>query len=725
MNLYFFPPFLASLLLLILGIFVLIKIQTSLGNLPFSFVCFVSFIWLFSYSFAYNSRSETMAYFWFKLGYPGIVLLPVCFFHFTVNFLRLKKFKPFVLLCYFWAISMIFLIWKTQYFIKGIYRFFWGYYPIAGIIHPFFLITFFLLANFSFVLLAWPLFIKRKEVSLMKRNQIEYILVAFIIYTVASIDFLPNYHVPVYPFGYLPTFFFVAIISYSIVRYRVMDIAIAITRTSIFVTIYSLILGIPFFLAYYTQQFFIKVLGDSWWIVPLVSSTILATVGPFVYLYINSRAEERILKEQKSYQNILKGASSGMIRIKNLDHLLRLIVYVVAKIVKIKHVAVYLLDNENQQFSLRTSRMSPQGGIKYFNLAIGTPLIQKLTSGKEVIVAEEILMRSKDEPNNISLSELTKQLSELNASLVIPSFVEDRLIGILVLGEKRSGKLYSQDDLAVFSVVANQAALAIENAQFYDEIKRTNEQLFQAEKMATIGTMADGLSHQINNRFHALSLIAGDSLDMLKTFDWSNCNEETKQIFSDLKSALQRIESNVLQGGEVVKGLLRYSRPGNGGFEAISIRDVVNGALEMVQYKIKIKEIDLAQNLPNELPKLLGNITQLQEVFFNLIDNAYDAIKERQNSLKEERYKGKIEISGKDINGFLEITVKDNGIGVKDLDMKKLFTPFFTTKSTAKKGTGLGLYVIEKIVFNHNGKLKVDSSYQDGTNFVIQLPTTK
>ena len=103
-------------------------------------------------------------------------------------------------------------------------------------------------------------------------------------------------------------------------------------------------------------------------------------------------------------------------------------------------------------------------------------------------------------------------------------------------------------------------------------------------------------------------------------------------------------------------------------------------------------------------------------------NNAYDAIKERQLLLKEEGYRGKIEISASQNNGSVEIIVSDNGMGIKDIDKKKLFTPFFTTKATAKKGTGLGLYVIEKIIASHNGKIKIDSAYQKGTSFIITLP---
>jgi len=112
-----------------------------------------------------------------------------------------------------------------------------------------------------------------------------------------------------------------------------------------------------------------------------------------------------------------------------------------------------------------------------------------------------------------------------------------------VLGDKVSGQIYTPEDLNVFQVLASQAALAIENAQFYEDAKEMQEQIAQAEKMATIGTMADGLSHQINNRFYALSLIAGDSIDTIKLTDTSKCTPEVREMIESINHALERIQA--------------------------------------------------------------------------------------------------------------------------------------------------------------------------------------
>ncbi len=725
MNYYAILPLITSILLFMLGIFVLSKNMKSRLNSVFFLLCLTSTIWLFSNFISFSEIKIGNISFWLNLAYCGVVFIAITIFHYTVVFLKLDRLLRYAYFNYVIGFVIVFLIWRTNYILSGAKRFFWGYYPFAGLLNPAFIIYFIFLVVFSCIALLYCGFFRKPKILLIKKMQIKYMLLAIFIYSLASVDFVANYKIELYPFGYIPTFIFVLIIGYTMVRYRLMDVTLVITRAGIFMVIYSFILGLPLLLIYYFQNELVRILGLSWWIVPFLFSTALATSGPFLYIYFDKKAGDRLLREQRNYQNILRNASKGMIRIKNLKHLLNLIVHVVMKAVKLKNVSIYLLDHENSQFILQAERGLNVDLDKAKKVDLGSSLTLYFESKNEPVVTEEAVMRLREAEQNVDLNNLVSQLNLLNAALAVPCFLEEKLIGILILGEKRSKKLYSEDDLAVFSVLANQAALAIENAQFYDEIQRTNEQLIQAEKLATIGTMADGLSHQINNRFHALSLISGDSLDVLQTFDFSGCDEKVKEVVKDVRIALEKIQNNVLQGGEVVKGLLKYSRPEEGGFEPVCLIEVINGAIEMVQYKIKLKEIRLIQNIPIGLPKLLGSRIQLQEVFFNLIDNAYDAIKERQMILKEYGYKGKIEISAVCLDGHVEIVIVDNGIGVKEQDRKKLFAPFFTTKASSRKGTGLGLYVIEKIVTAHQGKLSVDSNYGVGTHFVMMLPTVK
>jgi len=463
-------------------------------------------------------------------------------------------------------------------------------------------------------------------------------------------------------------------------------------------------------------------LGAYWWTTPLGLMAALATVGPFIYIYIDRKAEEKLLREQLRYQETLKQASVGMTRIRSLKKLLELISHIVTKTVKISYVAIYLYDEQNAEYVLQVMR--DKGRSPVLKISASNPLVSWILVRRQPLVYEEV-KRQMEDTNDETYKLLEENMRLLTATVIIPSFLEDRFMGFIVLGDKMSGQIYTPEDLNVFEVLASQAALAIENAQFYEEAKEMQGQIAQAEKMATIGTMADGLSHQINNRFYALSLIAGDTIDTIKMTNTSKCTPEVKEMIDQINHALERIQANVVQGGEVVKGILKYTRKGDEGFEALDLNKIIDNTLEMVQFKVKLSEIDIARDF-NTLPKIKGNMAQLEEVFFNFIDNAYDAIVERRTLLKEEGYRGKITISAQSKDDKVEIIVEDNGMGIKDDSHQKLFTPFFTTKTSARRGTGLGLYVIRRIITDtHKGKINFESAWKVGTRFIIELPIAK
>ena len=668
--------------------------------------------------------NNAKALFWNRIHYLSCLFIPTNYLYFIASLLNIinKKIRKVIILGYMLSVILLILYFMGLLVadVKPIFIF--KNYTVPGKFYIVFPLMFFSYVMFAFYLI----FREYKSLDSFQRNQLKYIIFASIIgFTDGSMTFSPVFHIPGY-FGMLFFFLYPIIIAYAIVKYRLMDIRVAITRTGIFIAVYTLVLGLPFLLASNIawRNKIVVLVGSMWWTVPLGLMAVLATLGPFIYIFLNRKAEERLLKEQRRYQNILKEASMGMTRIRDLRRLLNLITHIVTKSVKISYVGIYLYHRDSDEFLLEVSR--DKGRVPIPKLTPDNPLITWINLKRQPLIYEEVKRQAQDSPDP-AYKQLEENMRALTASVVLPSFLEDRFLGFIVLGEKMSGRIYTAEDLNVFQVLASQAALAIENAQFYNEAKAMQLQIAQAEKMATIGTMADGLSHQINNRFYALSLIAGDSMDTLKLTNTANCSPEVKEMLSQISHALERIQANVMQGSEVVKGMLKYSRTGSENFEALSLDQIIDGTLEMVQFKVRLSEIDIVRDYPKETPQIHGNLAQLEEVFFNFIDNAYDAIVERRITLKEEGYRGRVTISAHSKDSKLEITIEDNGMGVKDDDNRKLFTPFFTTKSSARtKGTGLGLYVINKIITEaHKGKISFESDYKVGTRFIVELPLAR
>jgi signal transduction histidine kinase len=715
MSVYSFPPLISSLLFLFLGIVSFLNSKsTKIVTYGLTLNCFVTFLWQFSWFLLFNIHDPVMASLIIKVGYSGIIFIPFTFFHFHVSFIDARRYLYLIRTYYFIGFVFFILLWSSDLFIAGYYKYFWGFYPKAGLLHPIFLIfLIFSSMQGAFLLLKKGLQIKWLS---MEGGQILFLLTGFLVYFLAAIDFLVNYGFQFYPPGFIFILISLGFCVYAIVRYRLLDIRIVITRLSVFVLVYSLVLGIPVWIGF-------LLLGKGLWLAPITLMGFLATLGPFIYFYIQKRAEDRLLKEQRSYQDALRQASGGMGKVKDLEKLLYLIVHVLTRTVRLEHTVIYIHDEIKKIYKLGAFKHRSSSIVFHSHILEKHSIIEYLNKNHVSIVMEEIKQKAQDS-KDLELFNIKELMQGLGAALVVPIYIENRLIAFVGMGKKESGKSYSNDDLAVFSILSNQVSLAIENAQFYEEMKITQEQLFQAEKMATIGIMADGLSHQINNRFHAMGFISGDALDTIQINKNLEMSDKLKDIMSELERALIRIQDNVTQGGEVVQGLLKYTRKGEEGLFPVDVDSVVSSAYEMAQFKIKSYQMSLIRDYDkNLLPKVKGNSTQLQEVFFNLIDNAYDAMMQRKNDLKEPEYHPKLTIYAEAKGKNLEMIFEDNGAGVKEEDVQKLFTPFFTTKLSSKKGTGLGLYVIRKIIEdNHQGKVEFSSKFMIGTQMKVYLP---
>jgi signal transduction histidine kinase len=586
-------------------------------------------------------------------------------------------------------------------------------WPTPGPLYQFYLIYFSFFSYYSLFLI----FKNYCTAIGNRRDQLRYIFVAlFIGFAGGSTNFAYFYNIHIPPIGNIFVFSYVLILAYAIVRYRLMDIKIVVTRASIFVVVYSFILGIPIWIGW-------KILGKGLWLLPFSLMGFFATLGPFIYLYLQKRAENRLLQEQRRYQATLRQASAGMGKIKDLKKLLSMIVYVLTHAIQIEHALIYIYNEAQKEYVLGASKRKSGHNQFIPSIKESSPLVQYFIENKNLIIFEEIKQKAQDYKDS-QLVKIERIIISLEGALVVPIFIDQDLTAIIVMGKKESGKVYTEDDLGVFSILANQTALAIENAKFYEDMKFTHEQLFQAEKMATIGTMADGLSHQINNRFHALGFIAGDALDTIRLNQNEITPDKMKEVMTELERAFVRVQDNVTQGGEIVQGLLKYTRKGEAGFTAVDVKAVFKSALEMAQFKIKTDHLKIIHDYdPVTIPKIKGNFTQLQEVFFNLIDNGYDAMMQRKNEAKEIGYQPTLIVRVFKEDNYAQIIFEDNGMGVKEEDMHKLFTPFFTTKLSSKKGTGLGLYVIKKIVEdNHGGNVEMVSKYMQGTQMKLRLP---
>ncbi|MBF0486191.1 MAG: GAF domain-containing protein [Candidatus Omnitrophica bacterium] len=701
---------------LFLGVLVFVQNPRNKKNYTFGFFCLVTVVWSFSYVIWQMAKDYDTALFWSRALMVGGIFVPICYFHHVICLVeKQKKLRWFIISIYIFGFISL-LADFTSFFVSGVSsRELFLYWPDPGILFYPFIVIWFLLCIGETIFIFYHFRLAKGVLA----AQLKYIFIGTAIGWGGAFTNYPLWFgIAIPPVGNICVSIYLFIVAYAILKYRLMDIRLVISRVAIFIFVYTLVLGVPIWLGF-------QLLGVGLWLMPVGFMGLLATTGPFIYLYIQKRAEDRLLKEQRDYQETLRKASAGMGRIRELDKLLKLMVFILTRSIRIEQALVYTLDEKQKAFVLSASRRNPEvKGAIIPSIPADSLLVKRFKEDATSLSGEEVHQRAQDS-RDFSLLQLDNLLYQLRASLAFPIFIQNELFAIIVLGRKDKNRMYSEDDIAVFSILSNQAALAIENAKFYEDMKLTQAQLLQAEKMATIGTMADGLSHQINNRFHAMGFVAGDARDTIKKAKEKDLAPDMKAVFEELDVAFTRVEDNVHQGGDIVKGLLRYTRKGEEGFTPVGLIEVFKAAYEMAQFKIRSSDLEVVYNVPENLPKIKGNFTQLQEVFFNMIDNGYDAMRQRRDELKEDGYQMTITLSASALpDGMIEIILSDNGMGVKEEDREKLFTPFFTTKLSNRRGTGLGLYVIKKLIEdNHNGILNLSSEYKKGTRFTLRLPS--
>jgi len=244
-----------------------------------------------------------------------------------------------------------------------------------------------------------------------------------------------------------------------------------------------------------------------------------------------------------------------------------------------------------------------------------------------------------------------------------------------------------------------------------DELRETQFQLVQSAKMASVGQLAGGIAHEINNPLTGVL----NNVQLIKLEVQINKKEFNPDAF---RRMLDIVEESALRCKKITDSLLGFSRAATGRFVPVSVNDLVKRIADIVAYEMKAHNISLQIGFPDRLPQVLGEPQLLQQVIFDLVNNAKWAVEKKAPAVG-----GTITISASpDASGRrLLISVADNGIGIAPENLKKIFEPFFTTKPEGE-GTGLGLSIVHNIIKQHNGDIGVESKPGEGTVFEISLP---
>jgi len=271
----------------------------------------------------------------------------------------------------------------------------------------------------------------------------------------------------------------------------------------------------------------------------------------------------------------------------------------------------------------------------------------------------------------------------------------------------------------------NKAKIKIEQA--YDNLKATQQQLIQSEKMASLGELTAGIAHEIQNPLNFVNNFSDlntELVDELKTELATGNVQSALEIADNIKDNEQKINHHGKRADAIVKGMLQHSRTSSGQKEPTDINALADEYLRLAYHGLRAKDKSFNTDIKTDFDNNIGRINIIPQdigrVILNLINNAFYAVDEKKKQ-NQNGYEPTVLVSTKKSNGKVEISVKDNGNGIPQKVLDKIFQPFFTTKPTGQ-GTGLGLSLSYDIVKAHGGELKVETKEGKGSEFIIQLP---
>ncbi|MBN1580782.1 MAG: response regulator [Anaerolineae bacterium] len=415
---------------------------------------------------------------------------------------------------------------------------------------------------------------------------------------------------------------------------------------------------------------------------------------------INRQLEGRV-KELQIIYSIGKSVTAML----DVEKLLSRIVQAGLYLTGAEEGSLLLLDKQTGDLYMRAARGLGEKFARGFRVKI-----QDSIAGQVVKTGEPYLDAGDVQTLKVKTGYLVKSL------LYVPLKLGTNVIGVLLIDNKISPKAFTENDIYLLQALADYAAIAIHNAQLYEtvkdfnqeleervkertrELRETQRQLVQSEKLASIGQLAAGVAHEINN---PIGVMLGFAQVLLKRV----------QDDDPMHRPLSIIEREGLRCKGIVQSLLNFSHQSNYKPARVNINDVVDASLDLVKPQANGPNIKIAKEYASNLPEVVADSNQLQQVFVNILINAHQVLSDG----------GEIHIKTHQVDQQVHVVFIDTGPGIPEENLSRVFDPFFTTKEVGE-GTGLGLYVSYGIVEQHGGLIEAESDGKNGATFTVRLP---
>ncbi|MCM8811839.1 MAG: HD domain-containing protein [Candidatus Omnitrophica bacterium] len=501
--------------------------RNPLNTAWFAFSIAVS-CWAFSSFLLRFSTSENGAFLWSYTGHIAFAFIPVFFFKFVLNLSQ-----PGATNSSFVTWNMVFAalftaLIPTPLFLNGVrVDPSGGFYPTAGLFYGVFALWF--VAVYTAAI--WILLRSYRAQSGRHKNQLLYMVLASLFGMAGLCSVFPAVWEVAPPPGGMILILFYLLVGYSMIRWKLLNVSIVIKNTLIYASLYSILVGLFVVFVVFLGQFLFygpqaldrRVL----WMCAVALSVVTVVVRPLDH-WLTKATDALLYQRRFEWQKTLKEASRGMAKATSIDRLLKMMAHFIGMRVRVSHVGI--LYRNSTHYILKVSRGKEKCPVG-MNVDRDNPLVTWLEEKKEILSLDEIMRWLNDErmfpPRSVfrrNLLDVRTQMETLHSRICVPAFSKSQLLGFLVLGDKLSGEPYRKEDLDLLTTLANEGAIALENAQLYEQLYQRMseiEKLYEREHQLFIHTAIalaaavdarDPYTHGHTERCTAYSLVIAGEL---------------------------------------------------------------------------------------------------------------------------------------------------------------------------------------------------------------------
>jgi signal transduction histidine kinase len=649
--------------------------------------------------------SDTDAFWWAKVLQLGVIFMPVTLFHLCVVISKARRAGRLVPILYLihtaFAIS---LFWNK--FIIGARSLNVGYWSVPG--PGFFLFSFSYCAVTTS--LIWILYHKQKTAPPTQRTRLRSLLLANVLLWVLGTndmmpilgrDTYPLTKIPFYPLGSLAAVFYVVIIGYSVLQHRLLDIQVTMSRfaAQLVRLIFMMLVGFVLLLlvsrlwsGVFTPVSFVAAGG-----VLLVSALAASFLFPQFFGRGSDTLERKILGDKFEYHARVQNLIQTMRSFPDPEYLLHELEELLAGTMRVRSYQIILLDDTTRGFKLfHCHPARPDGALP--DIQMDSPVFQYFQQTQSKYLSCNLVYETDRE--SLLQREARRQLHPFEPEFCFPFFVSNDLIGIMLLGPKANGDLFTPHDLRLLTELTSNLGLLLNQIRLRQQLQVVHEQ-------DLLGRMSRGLAHDLNNLLTPVQTL----LQLLRE---SKLNQET--IDELLPMSLRNLETVRTYVNEALFFSHSAKLQGKPGL----LDETAREAISLVTPAGEAKGIRIVFAANTEAAIEMDAVL-IKRLLCNLLSNAVDA---SPPGSEIEVELAALPSSGSNRDWY-RLKVIDHGEGISSENLQRVFTPYFTTKNTGdgKRGSGLGLAIARHIVHLHGGNLSIVSKEKKGTTVQVDLPS--